>query len=356
MTGREMTGIIYDYSGVVHVHSTLSDGFGPVEKIIRAANQTGCAYLVLTDHNTLAAREKGWEGWHKNTLVLVGSEVSTDTDSHLLALNIRATIPAFIPAQQVLDLIKSQGGLSFLAHPFGGQPEPFLGITSKPWLDWGAQGYTGLEIWNYSVDWKENLLKLPLRLPALLLGVLCPDLRIKGPPPKTLEKWDELTSKGKRIVGLGSVDAHGIGISYRRLFRRLRTHILSRQPFTRRQEEDAAIVYGALARGNCYFSNDVLADAAGFQFSIQGPDTHAIAGEAVPFQQGLTLDLKFPHRCDFRVMLAGQSLLQAAGTGTSFSIAQPGAYRIEAALPKFFGTRPWLYSNPIYVHREATDA
>ena len=68
LTGREMTGIIYDYSGVVHVHSTLSDGFGPVEKIIRAANQTGCAYLVLTDHNTLAAREKGWEGWHKNKI------------------------------------------------------------------------------------------------------------------------------------------------------------------------------------------------------------------------------------------------------------------------------------------------
>lgn len=339
----------YVYKGVIHVHSTHSDGFGTIDTIARAANRANCDFLLLTDHNTLAAKYNGEEGWHNNTLVLVGSEISTDTDSHLLALNIEEEVPAWLPAQQTIDLINSQGGLSFLAHPFGKQTQPYFGLTGYPWQDWSVKGYTGVEIWNYSQDWVESTTTAPIKLIALLLGLLFPDQRIQGPSPEALAKWDQLTAGGNPVVGIGSVDAHGIGLSYRRLFRRLRTHIITRSAFTGRLDVDCKIVYGALARGNCFFCNDILADATGFEFYAQSKNTRAIAGEAVPFTNDLELQLVFPRKCRFRIMASGQNVLETSGTGTSFKAKEPGTYRVEALIPTMLGLKPWLYSNPIYV-------
>ncbi len=57
-------------AGVVHVHTTLSDGGGTPEEVIRAARATGLDFLGITDHNNLDA--KPFEGYHDGVLVLVG--------------------------------------------------------------------------------------------------------------------------------------------------------------------------------------------------------------------------------------------------------------------------------------------
>lgn len=349
MAGTSKASRLFVYKGVIHVHSTHSDGFGTVAAIARAANRANCDFLLLTDHNTLAAKYKGEEGWYNNTLVLVGSEISTDTDSHLLALDIRKEIPAWQPAQQTIDLVNSQGGLSFLAHPFGKQTQPSFGLTGYPWQDWSVQGFTGMEIWNYSQDWLESTTISPIRLLALLLGLIFPDQRIQGPPPEALAKWDELTTGGNPKVGIGSVDAHGIGLSYLRLFRRLRTHIITRSAFTGQLEVDRKIVYKTLARGNCYFGNDILADSTGFEFYAQNNNTRAITGESIPLTDDLELQLSFPRKCRFRIIASGRNIHETAGTGTNLKIKEPGAYRVEALKPTLLGLKPWLYSNPIYV-------
>ena len=42
--------------GVVHVHSTLSDGSGSPEEIVAAAVAAGLDFVVLTDHNNFYAK------------------------------------------------------------------------------------------------------------------------------------------------------------------------------------------------------------------------------------------------------------------------------------------------------------
>ncbi|HET7874664.1 MAG TPA: hypothetical protein VFN71_03990, partial [Methylomirabilota bacterium] len=43
-------------AGVVHVHTTLSDGGGTPEEVIAAGRATGLGFLALSDHNTLDAK------------------------------------------------------------------------------------------------------------------------------------------------------------------------------------------------------------------------------------------------------------------------------------------------------------
>ena len=48
--------------GVVHVHTTLSDGGGSPEEVAAAARATGLGFVVITDHNNIDA--KRFEGEH----------------------------------------------------------------------------------------------------------------------------------------------------------------------------------------------------------------------------------------------------------------------------------------------------
>ena len=80
-----------DLACVIHVHSTWSDGTGTVPQIMRAAAKAGVDVVLLTDHDTLAARDHGQEGWHGDVLLLVGEEV-TPHDNHYLAFGIDEVI------------------------------------------------------------------------------------------------------------------------------------------------------------------------------------------------------------------------------------------------------------------------
>lgn len=71
-----MSEPLHDLSCAIHVHSTCSDGTATVPEIVEAARESGRDVVVLTDHDTMRARELGHEGWHGAVLLLVGEEVS----------------------------------------------------------------------------------------------------------------------------------------------------------------------------------------------------------------------------------------------------------------------------------------
>ena len=74
VSGLSMTAMatsvlrVHDLACVVHLHSTYSDGTGTVPQIARAAKHAGVDVVLLTDHDTLAAKERGEEGWHGEVL------------------------------------------------------------------------------------------------------------------------------------------------------------------------------------------------------------------------------------------------------------------------------------------------
>jgi predicted metal-dependent phosphoesterase TrpH len=106
-----------EYVGAIHIHSTYSDGSGTVDEIIKAAQEVGLDYIVLTDHNTMRARKEGKEGWHDKTFLLVGAELNDKRNlNHYLALGIDKTFSTRISAKEYVAKVKELFLFCFIEH------------------------------------------------------------------------------------------------------------------------------------------------------------------------------------------------------------------------------------------------
>src|SRR3712207_1199179 len=122
---------LHDLSCVMHLHSTHSDGTGTVEEIAAAGRANGLDVILLTDHDTLAARE----GWYGSVLLLVGEEVSPKDQNHYLAFGLDRVIghTGMTPAD-IAAAVREAGGFGFAAHPFSaGNPKLGRAAKAMPW-------------------------------------------------------------------------------------------------------------------------------------------------------------------------------------------------------------------------------
>ena len=379
----------YDYAGALHIHSTYSDGAGTVGEIAEAANLAGLDFLVLCDHSSLQARTDGQDGWRGRTLILIGTEVTTDT-GHLLALNVpEGFLPAPHEAVAAQRAIMQAGGLGFVALPCD---------LKDHWRDFGRlQEGTGLEVFNLSAIartkinipalaevWRRYHSRSPQRAFHLVSARPAPELRL----------WDRLTAPpapgqpARRVVGIASLDAHAVMKfarrsypfpTYEETFRTLRTHVVSARPLSygeppagrgkSAREKDDALVHGALAAGHCYMAYDNYADPTGFLFEA-GPAQAtpnrpplALMGDALlfPAETGagrppFVLIAQAPRtRSLVRLYKDGRLVAAARGGRLEYAVGAPGVYRVEVFLYKrrvgslCLGAKPWIFSNPIYV-------
>lgn len=261
----------HELTGVIHCHSTYSDGTGTVPEIAAAAQANDLDYLLLTDHDTLAAAERGEEGWHGSVLLLVGTEVSPYRRNHYLAFGLSHPIDhrGLTPAE-IVARVNAAGGFGFPAHPFSRGSERFKrGGQGMPWDDLDADGYTGIELWSFVTDTAERVNSVR----DLLWFVLAPQRFVDHPPRRNLEEWDRL-GRRRRCVGFGGIDAHQVGIrvrnrvplrlmAYKRSFRHLRTHLLADAPLRHELDADRATVFGALRTGHAFLAMDSVAPEIG---------------------------------------------------------------------------------------------
>jgi hypothetical protein len=351
---------LHDLAGVIHLHSLYSDGTGTVAEIVRAARANRLDYLLLTDHDTLAARDRGEEGWHEDVLLLVGEEVSPRRENHYLAFGLEQPIDhRGLSPQEIVDQVNEAGGFGFLSHPFSKGSERFTrGGQGMPWRDLECSGYTGLELWSFVTDTAERVNSVR----ELLSFIAAPGRFIDHPPARNLERWDSLCAR-RRCVALGGVDAHQVGVriagrvplrlmAYKRSFRYLRTHLLVEQPVTGRLDADRDAIYSALQEGRAYIAIDTLADARGFCFWAEAADgTVLTIGDEAPARP-CTLHVRCPHPARIRVLrngreVAGGRELEAIEHATGES----GVYRVEAYLESRGRERTWIISNPIYLRQ-----
>ncbi len=388
----------YDYAGAVHIHSTYSDGAGTVEQVTAAANRAGLDYVVLCDHSSLEARTDGKGGWHGRTLLLVGTEITTDS-GHLLALGVPASfVPAPHEAEAAQAAIKESGGLGFVALPCD---------LKDHWRDFGkmADGI-GLEVFNLSA-----IARTKINLPGLLevwRRYHSPNPErafnlVAARPAPELRLWDTLMTPpapgrpARRVVGIASLDAHAVmkfgGRSYpfptyEETFRTLRTHLLTSEPLSYgepvpgkkaadspdgRNAKDETLLHSALALGHCYMAYDNYADSTGFTFEARPADLSAgvapaaLMGDALAFpdaaSETLILTASAPRtRSLVRLYKDGCLVAAARGGRLDFAVRTPGVYRVEVYLYKrriggvCFGAKPWVFSNPIYVQPAALPA
>ncbi len=335
-------------AGVIHVHTTLSDGGGTPNEVIRAARDAGARFLVITDHNNADA--KSFEGYHEGVLVIVGAELST-TAGHILGLGISDPTYRFSgDALDGIDDIKELGGFAVAAHPFSSREDfQFQGFDLPG--DWG------IELINGDSEWRNAGPRVLSA--ALLYGINRRKalLSLLNPPDTALARWDQLLAS-RDVVGLAGADAHSrLPLtrsfplrfpSYEAMFALLQNHVLLRRPLTGELELDRALVLDALRHGRVYLGLDGLAPADSFSFVAQSPAGQIAMGETTPLVPGLRLKIGglMPAHAtiellrDGRIVATGSVVLEARVTA-------PGVYRAQVRVGGF--SVPWILSNPIYV-------
>jgi len=353
----------FDYKGAVHIHTTYSDGGGDMEEVLSAARSAGLDFLVISDHDTLAPKTDGWEGWKEGVLVVVAAEITAKRRGHILTLEMNDVDGLKdLPPEEYLPRVKGQGGWAFVVHPLG-RSEYNPQRRRESWCDWTRPEIDGIEIWAYMHDWIEGL-----NYRRFLGYLLHPESKITGPPPEVLSVWDEL-GRRRRIAGIGGLDAHSrrtflskIKIfPYENLFKTIRTHILC-EPFTEKDEEDIKRVASALVEGRSYVAYDFLADATGFSFTASdsqgtyemgqeiGSSARSLdkvaAKESAGGDRGpVEFAVTSPFEAEIYLLKDGLVVSQAKGTSLKLERAESGVYRAEVKL----AGKPWVFSNPIYL-------
>jgi len=347
---------LHDVTCAIHVHSTHSDGTGTVPEIAAAARRSGVDAVLLTDHDSLAARRHGEERWHGSTLVLVGEEVSPSRHNHFLAFGVDDEIRhKGLDAAGILASVASAGGFGFAAHPFSRGSEHFSRLGGgMPWRDLASPGLAGVELWSFVTDTAESLGGWA----DAVRFVARPERFVRHPPERNLTEWDRLCAE-RRVAAIGGIDAHQLGLrvagrvplrlmSYTRSFSHLRTHALCEKPLSGELAPDREQVYAALREGRCYLAMDSLAPARGFAFWAEGDGGPLSMGEEAAAGHW-TLHAHTPAPAALRLLRDGQEVARARGSRISHRAEQPGVYRVEARRMGHGAMRTWIVSNPVYL-------
>lgn len=367
----------YEYKGVIHVHSTYSDGFLSVDKIMKEAQAAGLDFVMLTDHNTLRPLKDGYEGWYGSSLLLIGTEITPKDDKHhLMAFGVSREIEPSTNPQENIDAVRAQGGFCIIAHPHtepnsGRNPRGArmhwmrrprrlrMGLAQRtsgdagseaewisyPWEDWSVHGFAAIEIWNYTWDVVEDMNTIPRAIRYFFF----PERAVTGPAPRILRKWDELM-KSRRVIGIGGVDAHGFPFSYRDAFKTVRTHVLLDRPLTGRLERDRTLIYDAIRSGSCFVGFDREHDSTSFVFeAVTGRGSAVRPGGRVRGSRPV-FRIEAPYEGSIRLIRDGEVMGETVGTAYEHKAEGPGMYRVEAYY-KVGRHRiaPWVFTNHIIV-------
>ncbi len=329
-------------AGVVHAHTTASDGSGTPEDVLAAARQAGAAFAIITDHN--AVDPNALDGYRDGVLVVGGAEFST-TAGHVLGIGIAT--PRYRlsgDALDDLDDISALGGLAFAAHPLSARDD--LRFTG-----WQLPGGWGIELMNGDSEWRGAGARLWLTLATYVANRRYALLQLLNSPAATLARWDALLAT-RDVTGIGGTDAHG---QYATLFALMQNHLLLKQPLTGRAADDRKAVLDAFRHGHLYVGVDGFANANDFFFTARSGGAIATMGDTVEPTGTVRLEAggRLPSNASVVLVRDGRPIAEQRG-GLAIDAPGDGVYRVEVHVA---GLRPpWILSNPIYLFDAAARA
>ncbi len=104
----------------LHMHEMTysKDSFLKLDQIVEIAKEKGLGAVCITDHDSMGLKEYAREYTKKTGYpVFVGIEFYS-LQGDIVAFGIEDYPKERIPAQDFIDLVKTQGGVCFAAHPF----------------------------------------------------------------------------------------------------------------------------------------------------------------------------------------------------------------------------------------------
>lgn len=344
----------------LHIHTTYSDGSGHHSEIAQAAIDSHLDAIIITDHNVLVHNLSGYISKNgQKTLLLTGEEVHdqgrTPQKNHLLVFGVSDEMAIYADnSQELINRVKYNGGLSFIAHPI--DPElPLFNESDISWEDWEINGFTGIELWNGLSELKTTVKS---RLGALICAFF-PELIAHGPLPDTLKIWDSLLAKGKPVVAIGGSDSHAIPMHmgpirktifpYRFHFSAINTHLLTSKVLSGNYMSDSRILYESLANGNAFVGYDLPASTRGFRFSAHSKDKEVIMGDVIELDGSITLQIQIPGKAEISLLKDGKIITKTRKQNLVVTTKEPGVYRVEVHRNYLGKRRGWIFSNPIYI-------
>lgn len=347
--------------GVYHVHTRASDGTGTVEEVAAAADRSGLAFVIVTDHGD-AFRDPAPPRYYGRVLCIDATEIST-TDGHYTALGLgRPPYPLAGEGRDVIEDVRRLGGFGSVAHP--DSPRDAL-----RWNEWDAQA-DGIEWLNADSAWREfpawQWFPALVRYAARPVASIAAGLRR---PDSVLERWDQLAQRHP-IVALAASDAHArFGFrrrpdpyednlylklpSYAAVFSTFSLNVELDRPPRGDAAADARALLSAIRSGAVYTTIDGLARPGQLTFTAVSGSAAARQGAALPLDRAVLIRAaaNVPPGGALVLIRNGEIVEQVDGGALRHATDRPGVYRVEAWLPHAPGTRPvpWILSNPIYV-------
>jgi hypothetical protein len=385
-----------DFRCILHAHAEDSTHTGgTLTEMLADARKAGVHAIFLSDHyrpprDFIDGRRRGLKD---GVLFVPGSEARgflVYPEKSILGRMELAT-------SDFVSTVTAGDGLIFLSH-----------IEERP--DHPLAGLTGLEIYNRHYDAKRDkaavltlatILTDPKRLADLEKAVKdYPDEVLAFQcdyPGVYLAKWDEGT-KHQRLTGVAANDCHhnqvlivkmadtdtvlvGTNVDpddqmrrvsaglrpsvreltkghksgdvlarvdcdpYYRAFRNVSTHVLA-------PKLDEPALRASLKAGHAYVAHDWMGDATGFRFEAVDAAGKVVAamGDEVERSDGVKLSARLPLPALVRLLRYGKEVTRVEGKSEiEYTLAELGAYRLEAWLKLDGEWRPWIFSNPVYV-------
>jgi len=352
-------------AGILHIHTTRSDGRGTPAEIAAAAARAGVSFIVFTDHGD-ATRTPDPPVYRSGVLCLDAVEIST-SGGHYVALDMPAApYPLAGEARDVVDDVRRLGGFGIAAHPDSPKPE-------LRWTDWQAP-VDGMEWINPDTSWRvratsgwrtrfsllEGLLHYPVR-PAETLAALLTDFG------QTLAHWTSVASR-RPVVGTTGADAHSklqffngdagdnrLSLplpNYESLFRMSSVHVKPDRALSGDAATDAALVMRAIRAGHLYNVIDGYASPPAFEFTATNMRGTAQQGDELGVGGPVSLRVRSNAPAGFTTIIwrGGEMITSQPRSEVSIDAGEkPGVYRVEIRTSDPGGPRTWLLGNAIYV-------
>ena len=351
--------------GVLHVHSSRSDGRGTPEQIAHDAARAGLKFVFITDHGD-GTRTPDPPVYREGVLCIDGTEIST-RDGHYVAIDMPASpYPLGGDARDVVEDVKRLGGFGIVAHPDSPKPE-------LAWKAWDTP-FDAIELLNLDTMWRRRLAegwrgKAVLQT-RLLTYAFRPVESIASLvlPSTALGQWDAIARR-RHLVTIAGSDAHAqiawrasdpiaasLAIpvpSYESLFRAASIRVHLERPLTGDAKTDAAIVLRAVRTGHLYIAVDGVATPPAFEMTATNALGTVRMGDQLDVDGPATLHVRSNAPEGFTTTIwNGTTPLTAARTEKEFSLTLPEGPGVFWAEVQPAGKRaviPWITTNPIYV-------
>jgi hypothetical protein len=363
--------------GIIHIHSTRSDGSSGPDDIAAAAARAGLKFIVFTDHGD-ATRAPDPPTYRSGVLCLDGVEIST-SGGHYIAIDMRPSpYPLAGEPRDVVEDVRRLGGFGIAAHPDSPKPElrwkewtaPFDGIEllnpDTSWRVWAEQARAG-DPAAQNARWpaRRRLLEALASYPVRSAETIA---RLARPIGGVLHQWAAIAAR-RRVVTLAGIDAHAkIDVGggdpensryslpipgYEASFRSLSIHVAPDRALTGKAPADAAMIVRAIRNGHLYVAVDGVATPPSFEFTATNDNGTVHEGDELASGTPVRLHVRSNAPAGFTTTVwNGVAVVQADKHEPEFTLdvaADPAVYWIE--ITSQHGGEPitWLRSNPIYV-------